>query len=204
MNTSKNEFLSSLLDDEAGGFEQRRLLDEMTKDDELAQTFGRYALIGEVMRSTSSGQRATTSVSLLARIQDELADEPAYNERVVVTPKPAIQPQHFWQRTGFALAASVAAVAFGSLLFLQQSKTPNAVQAQTTTAPQAVASAPAANTTITQVASVDTTEERISQIGQINPQTRDILKQYVSQHIKYASTTVIAPSVRAVSYANEN
>ena len=51
MNTSKNEFLSSLLDDEAGDFEKRRLLDELTKDDELAQTFTRYALMGEVMRT---------------------------------------------------------------------------------------------------------------------------------------------------------
>lgn len=204
MYTSKNEYLSSLLDDEAGGFEQRRLLDEMTKDQELAQTFGRYALIGEVMRSTSSGQRSTTSVSLLERIQADLEDESTYQQVVVVPAKPALS-QRSWQRMGFAMAATVAAVTVGGLLFLQQSSINSTVTAQTTAAPQAFASLPAANTsTTTQVASVDTTEERIEQIGHINPQTRDILKQYVSQHIKYASTTVIAPSVRAVSYANEN
>ena len=55
MNTSKTEFLSALLDDEAGEFEQRRLLDELNKDAELGQTLSRYALMAEVMRAGNSG-----------------------------------------------------------------------------------------------------------------------------------------------------
>ena len=210
MNTSKNEFLSSLLDDEAGDFEKRRLLDELTKDDELAQTFTRYALMGEVMRNHASGQRSTTSMSLLSRIQEELEDEPAYTGEVAVkTPAPVkTNARRFWQTGGLALAATVAAVAVGATLFLQQPK--DSTEQANTPADQAVAglsvatvNEPAVVSTQTQVAEA-ITDERIRQVGRIDPQTRDILKKYVTQHIKYASTTVIVPSVRAVSYADEN
>ena len=63
MNTSKTEFLSALLDDEAGEFEQRRLLNELNKDAELGQTLSRYALMGEVMRAGNSGQRMGSGMS---------------------------------------------------------------------------------------------------------------------------------------------
>ena len=209
MNTSKNEFLSSLLDDEAGDFEKRRLLDELTKNDELAQTFTRYALMGEVMRNHASGQRSTTSMSLLSRIQEELEDEPAYTGEVAVkTPAPVkTHARRFWQTGGLALAATVAAVAVGATLFLQQPK--DSTEQANTPAGQAAAglavaaNEPAVVSTQTQVAEA-ITDERIRQVGRIDPQTRDILKKYVTQHIKYASTTVIVPSVRAVSYADEN
>ncbi len=209
MNTSKNEFLSSLLDDEAGDFEKRRLLDELTKNDELAQTFTRYALMGEVMRNHASGQRSTTSMSLLSRIQEELEDEPAYTGEVAVkTPAPVkTNARRFWQTGGLALAATVAAVAVGATLFLQQPK--DSTEQANTPAGQAAAglavaaNEPAVVSTQTQVAEA-ITDERIRQVGRIDPQTRDILKKYVTQHIKYASTTVIVPSVRAVSYADEN
>ena len=209
MNTSKNEFLSSLLDDEAGDFEKRRLLDELTKNDELAQTFTRYALMGEVMRNHASGQRSTTSMSLLSRIQEELEDEPAYTGEVEAkTPAPVkTNARRFWQTGGLALAATVAAVAVGATLFLQQPK--DSTEQANTPAGQAAdglavaANEPAVVSTQTQVAEA-ITDERIRQVGRIDPQTRDILKKYVTQHIKYASTTVIVPSVRAVSYADEN
>lgn len=182
MNTSKAEFLSALLDDEVGQFEQRRLLDELNKDAELGQTLSRYALIGEVMRAGNSGQRVGSGMTLLARIHDELEAEPTYAENVI--PLSADKPKYSYKTLGIGMAATVGAIALGSVLFLQQ---PERV------ATQALATLPAAN-------SVDT---RIQQVGQITPETRDILKQYVAQHVKYASTTAIVPSIRAVSYGNE-
>lgn len=203
MNTSKEEFLSALLDDEAGEFERRRLLDELKKDDEMGQTLSRYAFIGEAMR-VSNGQRMGTGVSLLSRIQDELADEPAYEQPVVQMPvnrKPASAPVPSWRWAGMGLAATVAAVAVGGMLFLNQPR--QTVQTAMNPAPAAVAEqAPAQAAPATQVAAA-TADERIRQVGRIDPQTRDILKQYVAQHVKYASTTAIAPSIRAISYANE-
>lgn len=202
MNTSKTEFLSAFLDDEAGGFEQRRLLDELKKDEELGQTFNRYALMGEAIRTASSGQRAALGVSLLSRIQADLDDEPAYSsvsvqELVTVTSgKTVVRSMRSFRVVGMALAATVAAVAVGGLLFMQRPAQESVQQAQ------AVMSVPVNANTV--VANAGAAEARIRQVGRVDPQTRDILKQYVAQHVKYASTTAFAPSIRAVSYANEH
>lgn len=202
MNTSKNEFLSALLDDEAGDFERRRLLDELKKDDELGQTLSRYAFIGETLRA-GQGQKTSQGVSLLAGIHEQLDNEPAYDESVIEMPlTQPIKSRNGW---GVAIAATIAAVAMGGMLFMQQPEHVGqpTIASSTSVAPvQAVAALPAANAE-TVVAQVDT-DTRIRQIGRIDSQTRDILRQYVAQHVKYASTTAIAPSIRAVSYSNEH
>lgn len=213
MNTSKTEFLSAFLDDEAGEFERRRLVNELAKDDELAQTFNRYALMGEAMRTAASGQRAVAGVSLLSHIQAELADEPAYTSAMnemataAVTAPAISHARPSWSRGRMAaLAATLAAVAVGGMLFIQQPSTSDKaaqVAVAPVAAPAPVQPAVAAATDGVLVASTGSAESRIHQIGRVDPQARDILKQYVAQHVKYASTTVIAPSVRAVSYANE-
>ncbi|MBU0655519.1 MAG: sigma-E factor negative regulatory protein [Gammaproteobacteria bacterium] len=205
MNTSKEEFLSALLDDEAGEFERRRLLNELKKDDELGQTLSRYALIGETMRA-GRGQRISQGASLLTRIQDELADEPTYGASVVEMPvdRPVVN-RSGW---GVAIAATIAAVAMGGMLFLQSPDRDGMhTVAVTTTVPgqaQTVVALPAAETVAVAVTMEVDTDTRIRQVGRIDSQTRDILKQYVAQHVKYASTTAIAPSIRAVSYGNEH
>ncbi len=213
MSTNKQEFLSALLDDEAGTFEQRRLLDELKKDDELAHAFTRYALIGEAMRANASGQRSALGVSLLSRIQDELEGEPAYTGETVASQtqqasttaaKVVTKSVRPWRNIGFALAAGIAALAVGGVLFLQPAmhNTTSSIAANdpvTTEVTPKPVPVNAANALVADAA----TEARIQQVGSIDPQTRDMLKQYVAQHVKYASTTVIAPSVRAVSYVNE-
>lgn len=193
MNTSKTEFLSAFLDDEAGDFERRRLLDELKKDDALGQSLSRYALIGEAMRTGNSGQRLGVGVSLLDRIHKELETEPVYNERVVQFP--TVKPKHGYRTLGIGVAAALAAVAVGGTLFLQQpAQTPTTVATHAT---------PAQTSALTpQVVSTDV-DVRIQQLGRVDSETRDILKQYVAQHVKYASTTAVVPSIRAVSYANE-
>lgn len=204
MNTSKQEFLSALLDDEVGAFEQRRVLDELHKDDELSATFNRYALIGEAMRANHSTQRTALGVSLLSRIQDELADEPDYHLEPVVASTPSPVPRRQWQRMGFALAAGVAALAVGGILFLQHPNTAEPMAtAQLDNIPSANMAKPMPVNTANALMADPATQARIQQVSRIDPQTRDMLKQYVAQHVKYASTTVIAPSVRAVSYVNE-
>ena len=198
MNTSKTEFLSALLDDEAGEFEQRRLLNELNKDAELGQTLSRYALIGEAMRAGNSGQRMGSGMSLLARIQDELETEPVYAENVI--PLPVAKPKYSYKTLGMGMAAAISAIALGGVLWLQQpgGDTQSLATAPATSAP-AVSTVPA----VAALPVTDNVDARIQQVGRIDPQTRDILKQYVAQHVKYASTTAIAPSIRAVSYANE-
>lgn len=193
MNTSKTEFLSALLDDEAGDFERRRLLDELGSDDELGKTLSRYALIGEAMRAGGEKAMGMGDASFLAGIQDALEDEPAYDKPVVQAPTGGQGIVRSWRVVGLGLAATVAAVAVGGMLFMNK---PSG-QPQMAQAPAGQA-AP-----VTTVAGAEVTEQRIRQLGRVDSQTRDILKQYVAQHVKYASTTAIAPSIRAVSYANE-
>ncbi|MBK1673131.1 hypothetical protein CKO35_07390 [Ectothiorhodospira shaposhnikovii] len=50
MTTTKEERLSALVDDEAEAFETRRLLDEIEKNPEDLARWGRYHLMGDVMR----------------------------------------------------------------------------------------------------------------------------------------------------------
>ena len=194
MNASKEEFLSALLDDEAGSFEQRRLLDELSKDADLGNTFSRYALIGEVMRSTTKPVLANKD--FLATIHAGLEDEPAYDEKVVDlstrTPQISAKNPPSQQRyLKFGMAAAVAAVAVVGGTLLIKPSTPQ---------PEAVAvAAPIQPAALVQLAQA----KPIRSANQLDPQSRDVLKQYVAQHVKYASTTAIVPSVRAVSYSND-
>jgi len=194
MNASKEEFLSALLDDEAGSFEQRRLLDELSKDADLGNTFSRYALIGEVMRSTTKPVLANKD--FLATIHAGLEDEPAYDEKVVDlstrTPQISAKNPPSQQRyLKFGMAAAVAAVAVVGGTLLMKPSTPQ---------PEAVAvAAPIQPAALVQLAQA----KPVRSANQLDPQSRDVLKQYVAQHVKYASTTAIVPSVRAVSYSND-
>ena len=195
MNASKEEFLSALFDDEAGKFEQRRLLDELSKDAELGNTFSRYALIGEVMRSKT--KPVVASKDFLANIHAGLADEPIYDEKVVELAdrqaKTSIRSRTShptYVKFGVAAAVAVVAVVGGGLLIQSSS---NLTETAT------MAAAPIQPAALVQLAQA----QPIRSVNQLDPQSRDVLKQYVAQHVKYASTTAIVPSVRAVSYSND-
>ncbi len=213
MNAGKQEFVSALLDDEAGAFERRRMLDELRQDEALGQTFSRYALIGEVMRS--NGRPAAARKDFLAGIQDGLDEEPAYTGNVVdwvsaaeatgkvaapasqpVVAKPAVaKPARF--KYGMAAAVAIAALV-GGVVLVQQPQTTVPLATATVVAPEKVQAPVALQTAQAPAALVP-----VRSSGQLDPQTRDVLKQYVAQHVKYASTTAIVPSVRAVSYSND-
>lgn len=196
MNTSKTEFLSAMLDDEAGDFERRRLLDELGNDKELGDTLSRYALIGEAMRAGGDKPMGMGDSTFLAGIRDVLEDEPAYDHEVV-KPKGATQTSvRSWRVVGIGLAATVAAFAVGGVLFMNMPQ-------QDQQLAQAPLEKPAQFAMTGVSENTEATEQRIRQLGRVDSQTRDILKQYVAQHVKYASITAIAPSIRAVSYANE-
>lgn len=193
MNASKEEFLSALLDDEAGKFEQHRLLDELSKDEELGNRFSRYALIGEVMRSNT--KPIIANKDFLANIHAGLEDEPLYDEKVVdlashqakISVRSSTSRQTY-MKLGVAAAVAVVAVVGSGLLIQQANK-------QT----EAIATAPIQPASLVQLAQA----QPIRSVNQLDPESRDVLKQYVAQHVKYASTTAIVPSVRAVSYSND-
>ena len=191
MNTSKEEFLSALLDDEAGKFEQHRLLDELSKNAELGQTLSRYALIGEAMRASKPVVVARRD--FLSNIHAGLDEEPTYSETVVEFAKPASQTLRSTKPPAYAyygVAATLAAVALiGGALILSPSQPVE----------QLAANAPIQPAALVQLAQAVPTRSA----NQLDPQSRNVLRQYVAQHVKYASTTAIVPTVRAVSYSND-
>ncbi len=217
------EHLSTVLDDEAGSFEQRRVLDELTSSnnsgDELSKKLSHYALIGESMRSTNPATVA--GPSFLAGLHDKISEEDQYHD--VQLQDSAANDEMNQQSSkpssmlrpvgGFALAASFAAVAFmgvqnyqlGNQLaeksatlvaFTEAAKNEKLAQMENQTA---VAKS------VAELASTDgnnaITQDK-KEYKQANAHARSFLKRYVDSHVQYASTSIFVPSVRVIAYAD--
>lgn len=196
--TTKQEYLSALLDDEAGAFEQKRLLDEVQTDEALQQKLSSYALIGESLRAENN-EAPVLGSSFLAGIHEQLEEEDDFNEVLVeevedIKDRPAANNTWFKPMLGGALAASVVAVmAFTLIQNPQNSLSTGPIQsiADTNNVPVTIAEP-------TVVAKVNNVEQPIYVSDQ---DLRNRLKRYVNNHVKYGSKSAIMPSVRAVGYA---
>ena len=232
-NVSLNEHLSALLDDEAGAFEQRRVLDELTADksidNELCQKLASYSLIGESMRSASSVDTTIiTDSSFLAGIHEQIDAEPEYHHvQLQDAAKPAANNKS-WLRPvgGFALAASVAAIAVIGVQNYQQT---NSAQApviasfsanEASIAPQKTQLSVAAMKSATVVSAADVVEKAENadkemlamanikdttaekEYSRADARTRALLKRYVDSHMQFASNTTFVPSVRVIAYSD--
>ncbi len=210
------EHLSALLDDEAGSFEQRRVLDELRTSDELSQRLSHFALIGESMRSTKPV--AVAGSDFLAGIHAQIDAEPEYHKAVLQTPaNDQDVKKSSWLRPvgGFALAASVAAVAVIGVQNYQQQGNGNT--------DQMVVSAPIDSLDLVEnsstkqlsqaqmdaavVVSADKMDlandvASVSNYQDANARTRSLLKRFVDKHIRHASTSSFVPSVRVIAYAD--
>lgn len=109
MNDELKERLSAFMDGESG---QADVVDAMTRNEDLRDTWGRYHMIRDVMQ-----QRYTRGAGDIAnRVSIALADE-----AIVIAPKRWFQPRHMMKQVaGLAVAATVAAVA---ILFVQNPTT---------------------------------------------------------------------------------
>jgi sigma-E factor negative regulatory protein RseA len=109
MSEQIREQVSAFLDGELPGSETELLLKRLTRDPELRQSFGRYALIGESLRGASG---ASLSLAFATRVNRAIDGEPA-------APLPAgarTRPLRWWRPiAGTAVAAGVAAVAVVAL-----------------------------------------------------------------------------------------
>ncbi len=199
--TTQTEYLSALLDDEAGAFEKRRLLDDVQQDQKLQQKVATYSLIGEAMRNEHAS--VTVRANFLTGIHDQLATEPAYNK---VHIKPAAnQPSWFKPVTGMALAASLAAII---VVGVTTNQSPQKWQASQQGAQVLALQATQSNENNSVGADLTAKKTEPLSLATSEPQYavpnaawRKRLKSYVNSHVKYASTSAIMPSVRAVSYA---
>ncbi|MCG5515267.1 MULTISPECIES: sigma-E factor negative regulatory protein [unclassified Ectothiorhodospira] len=107
MTATKEERLSALVDDEANAFELRRLVDEMEKHPEDRAQWGRYHLIGDVMR----GNTLCAPAGFSERVMQAIEEEPA----------PAVSPwaRHGWMLRPVAGMGMAAAVAVAVLVGVQ-------------------------------------------------------------------------------------
>ena len=208
------EHLSALLDDEAGGFEQRRVLDELSSDASLRQKLSSYALIGEAMRSENVHIARS---DFLLSIHNQINDEEEYHH--IEIESQAVQSSRSWLRPigGFAMAASVAAIALLGFqnYQLQNNQQPLQTLASANTSgvntkqPKTQLTAAEMNaakvvSAADMVAANDTKDDANRDsvtYQQADASTRSYLKRYVDSHMQYAPRAFV-PSVRVIAYAD--
>ena len=109
MSEQIREQVSAFLDGELPNSEAELLLKRLTRDGELRESFGRYALIGESMRG---GGHARLSQGFYARVNRAIDGEPVTMD----APAPGVRRSRLWRPfAGAALAAGVAAIAVFAL-----------------------------------------------------------------------------------------
>ena len=130
MSEQIREQVSAFLDGELPNSETELLLKRLTRDPELRESFGRYALIGEGLRG---GTHTRLSQGFPARINRAIDGEP-----LVVDPATVRGRSTVWWRpfAGAAVAAGVAAIAVVALQ--QRAITPTLRAALPVTVPNAV------------------------------------------------------------------
>jgi sigma-E factor negative regulatory protein RseA len=129
MSEQIREQVSAFLDGELPSSETELLLKRLTRDEELRESFGRYALIGEALRVTT---RVPLSRGFAGRVNCAIDGEPAVAN---LQPIRARSPRWWRPIAGAAVAAGVAAVA---VVALQQRADSPAVRAVMPVASRAV------------------------------------------------------------------
>jgi sigma-E factor negative regulatory protein RseA len=114
MSEQIREQVSAFLDGELPSSETELLLKRLTRDSDLRESFGRYALIGEALRASGRGaDRSLVSRGFSAGVNTAIDGEPT----PAASPLPLHVRQSRWWRpvAGAAVAAGVAAVAVVAL-----------------------------------------------------------------------------------------
>ena len=109
MSEQIREQVSAFLDGELPNSETELLLKRLTRDGELRESFGRYALIGEALRGSS---HAYLTKGFADRVNGAINGEPV---TAITTSQPARAPRWWRPLAGAAVAAGVAAVAVVAL-----------------------------------------------------------------------------------------
>jgi sigma-E factor negative regulatory protein RseA len=109
MSEQIREQVSAFLDGELPDTETELLLKRLTRDGELRESFGRYALIGEALRGSGS---QTLTRGFASRVNLAIDGEPA---QVAAHAQPAHASRWWRPLAGVTVAAGVAAVAIVAL-----------------------------------------------------------------------------------------
>jgi sigma-E factor negative regulatory protein RseA len=171
MSEQIREQVSAFLDGELPDSETELLLKRLTRDGELRESFGRYALIGEALRGESA---AILTKSFALRVNHAIDGEPAASPAA-----PEGTPEKRWWRplAGVSVAAGVAAVA---IVALQQRAISPGLRSTPATAQNAAQIPSAAHEKLSYTVPESTGETR-SAIASAR------LTNYVFAHSKYSS-----------------
>ena len=189
---TKEEYLSAFVDGEAGSFEQHRICDQLSSDDAMREKLSSFALIGESIRNQSQSSASVAGPSFLIGIKEALDNEDPLNiipEADTVNEPSTIRAKNKRsmpkQAFGYAIAASVAAVAAISFQNYNNSPSDNATQQAS-------------------VMALASDKVRPSNVFKApDAKTRGLMNKYVAHHLQYASSSTLMPRVRAVSYKTD-
>jgi sigma-E factor negative regulatory protein RseA len=179
MSEQIREQVSAFLDGELPNSETELLLKRLTRDPELRESFGRFALIGEALRGASSG---ALTKNFSSRVNQAIDGEP-----VIQTPVPGARVKHWWRPlAGVTVAAGVATVA---IVALQQRAIAPGLRVAASTAPQ---TATAPQTTVAEITPAVRSSEALSYTvpaSSTEPAAMASarLTNYVFAHSKYSS-----------------
>ena len=215
---TKEEYLSAFVDGEAGSFEQHRICDQLLTDEAMREKLSSFALIGEAVRNRSQDETSVASASFLSGIQDAIANEEplsvvadetsTVDQGTILPKKKRFIPK---QAAGYAIAASVAAVA--AISFQNYINTPSQGEQFASAAKPVVNSV--RTSSIMPSVSTATSNKPAKKVNSDDSyfiaasykapdvRTRDMIDKYVAHHLQYASTSTLMPRVRAVSYKTD-
>ncbi|MGA2776573.1 MAG: sigma-E factor negative regulatory protein [Steroidobacteraceae bacterium] len=180
MSEQIREQVSAFLDGELPSSETELLLKRLTRDAELRESFGRYALIGEACRGAKHAH--------LTRGLCERVNRAINGEAEIAVAASLQQPALRWWRpmAGASVAASVAVLAVFALQQRANTPTPGALTANnlvTSSAPARIAAAPLVPKSKEPVSY--TTPAALPEAPAAFPAAR--LTNYVFAHSKYQS-----------------
>jgi len=186
MNDQKREQLSALVDDELT-HESSPVIDSLLQDNEAKQTWTRYHLIGDSLRGHLPGH----IVDISNNVSQVIASEPT-----VLAPRKKKSTDYMKPVMGFAIAASVAAVA----IFNVQQANQISETGQTVIAQSSIATSQPSLATSPQLVTQQKGQAQVYQVRNVDPR----LNRYLVNHNEYRANTGVSgmpPHVRMV--ANE-
>jgi sigma-E factor negative regulatory protein RseA len=188
MTTTRDERYSALIDGEVSDFEQRRLVDDLLKDEEAQASWVRMHLIGDALREELP---QSLDMDFVAKLRDKIDEEPEYNER------PAQGGKAGWIKpaSGFAVAASVALVSILSLQSMVGYDTN-----PTSTVPVASQSSPAIVPAGDNFRLASSPASGTVKQGVTNQEVEQRINRYLVNHSEFASRPGVLPHARIVGY----
>ncbi len=176
------EKLSAFVDAELNEFEERRLLNELAKDEELRRVWGRYHLIRAALRNEV---HTSSSLDLPGRVGAEVGN--ALVGHIEALPVAAFRGRFVRWAATVAVAASVAAVTIVGLQALHR--------------PGAPSSPPVA---LEQDGEISGARPYAAKWGAEQPEMESVLNVYLVEHNDFAPTNgmsgMLLPYVRVVAY----